>query len=99
MNRDPRSAGGGVDEAIEQWPVGDRVTTIGHRFSFPKRRRDRAGVEVVTTNHNRSAELTASDKFVHRHTELGTRAIAEPANARRQSLKLNPLSGELHPTC
>src|SRR4030095_1066703 len=98
MNRDPRSAGGGIDEGIEQRPVGNRVTAIDHCFSFPERRRDRTGVEVVATNHNWCTDLTAPDEFVHRHTKLGTSALAEPADACRQALKLNPLLGELHPT-
>ena len=35
VNRNPRCAGSGVDERVEQRPVGDGVAAVEHAFRFP----------------------------------------------------------------
>src|ERR1700730_17732775 len=52
---------------------------------------------MIASNHNRRFDFAALHQFVHGNAELGAFAVSEPANARRQSLKLNSFTGELHP--
>ena len=37
MDRDPRRAGGRVDEGVEERPVGDGVRAVGHRLGLAVR--------------------------------------------------------------
>src|SRR6266513_976580 len=52
---------------------------------------------MIAPDHNRRLEFSIFDQVVHSHSKLGTVAIAEPANSRRQTLKLNALPREFHP--
>src|SRR5712691_3714001 len=52
---------------------------------------------MVATNDDRRADFTAPNEFVHGDAELRALAIAEPANPRGQTLKLNSLLREFHP--
>jgi hypothetical protein len=52
---------------------------------------------MITTNSDGSFEFTSFDKFIDRFTHLGTLAIAEPADPRGQSLKLNPVARQGQP--
>ena len=53
---------------------------------------------MISSDHDRRADLAAPNEFVNSHPKLRPLAIAEPADTRRQSLKLNSLLRELHPT-
>ena len=97
MNRDPRRPGGSIDERVEQRPIGDRVAAVEHSFRFAVGRCDRSRVEMVAPDHDGRFDFAAFHQIIHGHAKLGALAVAEPANPRGQSLKLNPLSGELHP--
>ena len=97
VDRHPGCASGRVDQCVEQCPVGDRVAAVEHSFRFPIGRRDRTGIKVVASDDNRRFDFATFHQLIHRHAEFGALSIAEPANARGQSLKLNPLFRELHP--
>ena len=53
---------------------------------------------MIAPDHDGRFDLTAFHQLVHRDPKLGALAITEPANPRGQSLKMNPLLCELHPT-
>ena len=57
VDRDPGGPAGGVDEGVEQRPVGDGVGAVEHRLGLAVGRRDRAAVEVVAADHDRGLEL------------------------------------------
>src|SRR2546429_482615 len=75
----------------------NRVGAIEHAFVFTIRCRDRAGVEMIASDHDRCFDFSALDEFIHGHAEFGAFAVTEPANSRRQTLEMDPLPGELHP--
>src|SRR5882762_10995823 len=52
---------------------------------------------MVATDHDRRLEFALLHQIVHRQTELGALAIAQPAYAGRQSLELDPLLGKIDP--
>src|SRR5450432_3800975 len=53
---------------------------------------------MIAANDNRRNDFALPHELVHRNPKLRARAVTEPANARGQTLKLNPLPGEFHPT-
>ena len=85
VDRNPGCASGGVDQRVEQRPIGDRVAAIEHSFRFAIGRCDRAGIEMIASNHNRRFDFAALHQLVYRHAEFGAIAVTEPANARGQS--------------
>jgi hypothetical protein len=87
----PRGAAAGVDERVQQRPVGDRVRPVEHRFRLAVRRGNRSGVEVVAPDHDRRRELSAAHHLVEAQPEPVALAVAEPADARRQALEGDPL--------
>src|SRR5882762_5728351 len=52
---------------------------------------------MVAADHNRRFDFAAFHQLIHREPKLSALAIAQPANPRRQTLKLNSLLSELHP--
>src|ERR1700730_5795294 len=53
---------------------------------------------MVAADDDWSLDLPAVHQVVHSNAEFGAFAIPKPANPRRQSLIMNPLSRELHPS-
>ena len=97
VDRYPGRACGSVNQRIEERPICDRVAAVEHSFGFAIRRCDRACVEMIAPDDNRRFDFTALHQFVHGYAELGAFAVSEPADPRRQPLKLNSFTGELHP--
>ena len=83
MQRHPRRAACRVQQRIEQRPVGHRVRAILHAFGFAVRRGDRAGIQMVASNHNRRFQFTVFHHFIERQTGDVAFTQTEPANARR----------------
>src|SRR5215469_15522765 len=52
---------------------------------------------MIATDYNRRFDFAALHQFVYSDAKLSAFAVAEPANTRRQSLKMNSLFRELHP--
>src|SRR5438270_4896595 len=94
----PGRARGGVDERVEDRPVGDGVAAVAHPFGLTERRRDRARIEMVASDHDRRGELPPADELVDARAEFGALAVAEPADACRQSLERHTLAGEADPS-
>ena len=91
VHRHPRRAGDGVEKGVEDRPVGDRIRAVAHGLRLTIRRCDGAGVEVVPSDHDRRLHLPLGDEAVEQQTRLGPLAVAEPADARRQSLERDAL--------
>ena len=70
---------------------------VFHAFGFAEGRRDGAAVEVIAADHDRRFDLAFLHQIVHRQAELGALAVAEPADARGQSLELDALAREIDP--
>src|SRR5438477_5861043 len=52
---------------------------------------------MIAPDHDRRFDLAALHQLVHRYTKFGALTVTEPANACRQSLKMDPLFREFHP--
>src|SRR5690625_5075477 len=76
---------------MEDRPVSDRITPILHRLGLTERRCDRAGIEMVSTDREGCAHLTARYEIVERDPEPRPLALAEPADPGREPLEGNPL--------
>src|SRR5690242_12687218 len=97
VERDPGSPAGGVEERVEQRPVAHHVAAILHAFGLAVRRSDRAAVEVVASDDDRGAHFTLPHHLVEGEAQPVTLAKADPADARRQSLKGNALARHVEP--
>src|SRR6202040_1823389 len=53
---------------------------------------------MIATNRHRRVDFTPLDQIIDGQTELCPFPISQPANARRQSLKLDSLSRQINPT-
>src|SRR5439155_7958773 len=58
---------------------------------------DGAGVEVIASDDDRRLHLLLGDEAVEEQSRLGALAVAEPADARRESLELDALLGHADP--
>ena len=99
VDGDPGGAGGGVEQGVEQRPVGNRVRPVGHGLGLPVRGGDGAGVEVVAADHDRRLDLAFLDELVEQQAGLGAFAVAEPADTGGQALELDALLRRRRSTC
>src|SRR5207244_5074329 len=97
VKRNPGGAGGSVDESVQQRPIGHGIATVEHSFGLSKGRCNRSRIQVIATDDDGSFHLALPHQFVHGDAKLGALAITKPADARRQSLKMNALFRQLHP--
>src|SRR2546429_156526 len=65
--------------------------------SSARRRRAGAGVEVVAADDDGRLPLSAAHQLVEEQAGFVALAVAEPADARRQSLKFDALLGHADP--
>src|ERR1051326_1534284 len=97
VDTDPAGAACGVEQGVEQGPISNRIGTIFHGFSLAEGRGDGAAIEVVAAHHDGRFDLAALYQIVDGEAELGALAVAEPADARGQSLEMDTLPGEVDP--
>ena len=83
---------GGVEERVQDRPVGDAVGAVEHALGLAHGRRDRARVEVVARERDRAGDAAARDRLVDEQAELAAVAVAEPADARGQARELHGLA-------
>src|SRR3989344_1856272 len=93
----PGRAACGVEQGVEQWPVGHGIGTVLHRFGFAVRAGNRTGIQVVATDHDGRRQLTATHHFVERQAQLGAQAQANPADTCRQALEADALARHVQP--
>jgi hypothetical protein len=70
---------------------------VFHALGFAERRRHRTAIEVIAPNHDRRFDLPFLHQIIHRQAELRPLAVSQPADARRQSLKLDALARQINP--
>src|SRR5580693_7821746 len=58
MDTDPGGSAYGVNERVQQRPIGDGVGTVAHGFGFPIRAGDRTRIEMITPDHNGRGNFT-----------------------------------------
>src|SRR5688500_98991 len=98
MKRHPTRSTCRVQQGIKDGPVCDCVRSVFHSLSFAKGRRNGTGVEMIAADRHRCFQITSFDEIVYRFAHLGAFAVAEPANARRQSLKVDAIARKLQPS-
>ena len=89
VQRDPARPAGGVEQRVQQRPVGDGVGAVLHRLGLAVGRGHRAGVEVVPADHDRRRHLALLHQPVEPQPHLGPLAVLQPADPRRQPLELH----------
>src|SRR5260221_6703947 len=87
MKRDPTGAARGVQQSVQDWPVGYGIRAVFHSFRFAIRRGDRSRIEMIAADRDGRLQIAAPNQFVNCFAHLGPLTIAEPADARRQALK------------
>src|SRR6185503_4875146 len=92
MERNPRRATRGVQQRVEQRPIGHRIRAILHALGLAIRARDRAGVEMIAADDDRRLELAGRNHLVERETEPMALPESDPADARRQTLEADALA-------
>src|SRR5712692_5203141 len=97
VDGDPGGAAGGVQQGVQQGPVGDGVGAIEHLFGFAVRRSHRAAVQMVAADDNRRLQLAPGHQLVERQAEFRPLAVAQPANARRETLEAHALLRQADP--
>ena len=97
VHRDEVRAGGAGEQRVQHRPVGDGVAAVVHLLGLAERARHRTGIEVVARERYRRGDLPARDRLVYREREAAALAVAEPADARGQSLELHVPARELQP--
>src|SRR5260370_6596533 len=97
MDRDPASSARGIQKAIQDRRIRDRIGSVLHCLSLAKGRRYRSRIEVVPSDCNRRVEIAYSHQVVDPYSHFGTIALSEPANPRRQPLKLKLLLRQPEP--
>src|ERR1051325_2941483 len=97
MDRHPGRAARGVEEGIEEGPVRYGIRSVGHAFRLAVRTRHRAGIEMIADDHDRRFHFSARHHRVEGESRPMTLTEAQPADARGQSLKSDPLAGEIEP--
>ena len=97
VEANPGSPADGIDQGVEDGPVGNGVGAVAHAFRFAVGAGDGTGVEVVAANDDGGFDDAAGNQFVE--LQSGTRAftVSQPANSCRQSLKMHLLLRHLDP--
>src|SRR3546814_2623227 len=91
VTRHPACASGGIEQCVEQRPVGNGVRTVAHGLGFTIWARHGARVQMIAADHDGALELAAFDHLVERQAGDIALAQSKPADARRQALKRNTL--------
>src|ERR1039458_1072325 len=97
VDRTPRRSRRRIHQRIQQRPVGHRVRAIFHAFGFAERRSHRPAIQVIAPNHDGSLVRPFFHKTVNPQSKPRSLAISQPADASRQSLKLDALASQFNP--
>ena len=97
VDRHPGRSRRGVEQGVEERPVGDGVGPVAHPLRLAVRRCHRAGVEVIPADDDRRLEVAARHHLVEPEAETVALPVAEPADAGGQALELDLLAGHPDP--
>ena len=92
----PRGAARGVQQRVQQRPVGDRVRAVLHRLGLAVGRATEPRVEVVAADDDRRLRVAARTISLNARPSRW-RCRAQPADARRQALELDALARHVEP--
>src|SRR5450759_3203926 len=98
IGRDHLDTGSVASPFRETEGMRDGSDAIAHAFGLAKRRGDGAGVQVVAADHDGGLQFSIAHQPVDGEAEFGALAVAQPADARRQALKLNALARQREPS-
>src|SRR5699024_10450153 len=90
-------AGRNCGHGVEQWPVGNRVGAIEHRFGLTVWRCHGAGVEVVAANDERCGNLAFAQQVIKEQNSLVSLVVAEPADTCWQTFAFHVLFSGVAP--
>ena len=90
MNAHPACTADGIEQCIQDRPVGNRIAAVLHLFGLAIRRCDRTAIKMIAADDDRRFHLSACDEVVEDFSHLRPFAIPEPANARRQVPEISP---------
>ena len=94
---DPACPSGGIEERIQDWPIGNGVAAIRHGLRFAIWRCDRSTIEMIAADDDGSFQPAVRNHAVHFESEARAFAVTEPANARGETLKLDALPRQCDP--
>src|SRR5918995_329727 len=97
VDRDPARSARGVEESVEDRPVGYGVGSILHRLGLAVGGGDAPGIQVVAPDDDGGRDGPVGDEVVEAQPRPVARASPEPADARREPLTTNLLSCLLDP--
>jgi hypothetical protein len=98
VKRYPRRATGRIEERIEERPIRYSIGTIEHRFSLTVRARHRSRVEMVATDYDWGTHLSRTNHLIEGDPHPRSILYSEPADAGRQPLETDSLSGHVEPS-
>ena len=76
-----------VQEGVEHRPVGNGIAAVPHALGLPVWRGDRAGIEMITADHDRRLDDAATDQLVDRQAEARPLAVTKPEDSSGESLE------------
>src|SRR5271165_6573729 len=97
MDANPAGPAGSIDECVEYRPVGDRVAAVAHPFGLAVRRGHAPRVEMIAPDHDGRLQFAVAYHLVEAQPQTYPFAVAQPADPRRQSLKVNALPSQRQP--
>src|SRR3954447_7611411 len=87
MQAYPTCTACGVDQRIQQRPIGNGIAAIEHGFGFAVGACNTSGIEMIAANNNRRLHFSGAHKFIECETCFFSFTLSEPAYAGRQSLE------------
>src|SRR5579875_3797586 len=99
VDGNPARAAGGIEQGIQEGPIGDGIGPVAHGFRLAIGRRNGTAIEMVAADYDGSLQFAAGDQTVERETEFIALAVAEPADARGQALIADTFPRKPDPAC
>src|SRR3990172_5691059 len=87
MHTHPACPSRRIEQGIEDRPVGNRVASVEHLFSFAVGRGDTAAIQVIASDHDRGPHFSVGNELVEDRAHSGSLAVSQPANAGGESLE------------
>src|SRR5574343_237041 len=98
MQTYPTGTAGCIDEGIQDRPVGYRITTIHHGFSFAIGRSHGSGIEMIATDHDRRLYFSGAHQFIESKSGFFPFTLTQPADTGGKSLKSDLFLRHIEPT-
>ena len=83
----PGGAPHGIDQRVENGPIGYCIGSIEHPLRLAVGACHGARIQMIVANDDRRLDDSLPDQFIESQSGLGAFPVAQPANARRQTLE------------